>query len=61
MLTLEELKTKLVERFDEVLLCDILEITTEDLVKAFPEKIEDKYDILADELDEGLEREIPTD
>jgi predicted methyltransferase len=61
MLTLEELKTKLVERFDEVLLCDILEITTEDLVKAFPEKIEDKYDILADELDEGMEREIPTD
>jgi predicted methyltransferase len=61
MLTLEELKTKLVERFDEVLLCDILEITTEDLVKAFPEKIEDKYDILADELDEGMEREISTD
>jgi predicted methyltransferase len=61
MLTLEELKTKLVERFDEVLLCDILEITTEDLVKAFPEKIEDKYDILADELDEGMEREIPSD
>jgi hypothetical protein len=61
MLTLEELKTKLVERFDEVLLCDILEITTEDIVKAFPEKIEDKYDILADELDEGMEREIPTD
>jgi hypothetical protein len=61
MLTLEELKTKLSERFDEVLLCDILEITTEDLVKAFPEKIEDKYDILADELDEGLEREISTD
>jgi predicted methyltransferase len=61
MLTLEELKTKLVERFDEVLLCDVLEITTEDLVKAFPEKIEDKYDILADELDDGMEREIPTD
>ena len=61
MLTLEELKTKLVERFDEVLLCDILEITTEDIVKAFPEKIEDKYDILADELDEGMEREIPSD
>jgi hypothetical protein len=61
MLTLEELKTKLVERFDEVLLCDILEITTEDIVKAFPEKIEDKYDILADELDEGMEREISTD
>lgn len=61
MLTLEELKTKLSERMDELTLCDILELTTEDLVNAFQEKIEDMYDILIDELDEGMEREIPTD
>lgn len=61
MLTLEELKTKLSERMDELTLCDILELTTEDLVNAFQDKIEDKYDILVDELDEGMEREVSTD
>lgn len=54
MLTIRELKEKIASRVDEVTLCDILEITSTDLVEVFQDKIEDKYDILV-ELVEGLD------
>jgi hypothetical protein len=51
MLTIEELKQKIKERMSEVDLVDLLEITTDELVGAFLDKIEDKFDVLQDLLD----------
>ena len=51
MLTLSELKEKIVEQVDEVDLIDLLGLTTEDLVNAFEDKIEDKYDNILAELE----------
>jgi hypothetical protein len=51
MLTIEELKQKIKERMSEVDLVDLLEITTDELVEAFLDKIEDKFDVLQDLLD----------
>jgi hypothetical protein len=51
MLTIEELKQKIKERMTEVDLVDLLEITTDELVEAFLDKIEDKFDVLQDLLD----------
>lgn len=45
-LTHEELKDKLATQVDEVTLLDILEVTSEDLVNRFDEKIEDKREQL---------------
>jgi hypothetical protein len=50
-LTIPELKEKIIEQIDEVTLIDLLGITTEDLVIAFIDKIEDKYDLLCVELE----------
>ncbi len=50
-LTIPELKEKIIEQIDEVMLIDLLGISTEDLVNAFIDKIEDKYDILCAELE----------
>jgi len=45
MLTLEETKEKiLAEGYDECLICDILEIGTEELLNAFEDKLLDKQD-----------------
>lgn len=44
MLTIEELKQKIKEQIPEVDLLDVLEITTDDLVEAFQDKIEDNYE-----------------
>lgn len=51
MLTLEELKEKIVEEgYDECLICDILEVSVEELLEAFEckliqnrEKFDDEY------------------
>lgn len=51
MLTIEELKQKIKERMTEVDLVDLLEITTDELVEAFLDKIEDKFDVLQDLLE----------
>ncbi len=50
-LTIPELKEKIIEQIDEVTLVDLLNLTTEDLVNAFIDKIEDRYEILCDELE----------
>ena len=39
-------------RLDELLLMDLLEITSEDIVDRFQDKIEEKYDYLLRELEE---------
>ena len=43
MLTLEELKERIIaEGYDECLICDILEVSTEELLCAFEDKLIDK-------------------
>lgn len=50
-LTFEEVKEKL-KRLDEITLLEVLEISSEDLVENFGDKIEDKIEVLAEELEE---------
>lgn len=52
MLTLEELKEKIVQQIDEVTLIEILGVTTEDLVEVFEEKIEDHFDSFLEVLED---------
>jgi len=49
-LTLQEIKTKLAEQYDEVSLLEMLNIDSYDLVEAFLDRIEDNYDRLAQDL-----------
>lgn len=51
MLTLSELKEKIVQQVDEVDLLDMLALTTQDLVDAFEDKIEDRYETFLAELE----------
>ncbi len=51
MLTLPELKEKIVQQVDEVDIIDLLGLTTEDIVNAFEDKIEDKWDRIVEELE----------
>ena len=51
MLTIPELKEKLVQQFDEIDLLNILDISAEDIVNAFVDKIEDNYDAICAELE----------
>lgn len=50
-LTLEEIKERLM-RLDEVDLCEVLEINSENLVERFVDKIEDKLDYFEKDLEE---------
>jgi hypothetical protein len=49
-LTLEELRERL-KSLDEVTLVELLGLTTEDLVKAFSDLIEDNFESLINEVD----------
>ena len=49
-LTLEELRERL-KSLDEVTLVELLGLTTEDLVKAFSDLIEDNFELLINEVD----------
>jgi hypothetical protein len=51
VLTLQELKEKIIEQVDEVDIIDFLGLTTEDIVNAFEDKIEDKWDKIVAELE----------
>lgn len=51
MLTIEELKEKIIEQLDEVDLIDLLGLTTQDIVYAFADKIEDKFETICSELE----------
>ena len=49
-LTLEELRERL-KSLDEITLVELLGLTTEDLVKAFSDSIEDNFETLINEVD----------
>lgn len=51
MLTLQELKEKIIEQVDEVDIIDLLGLTTQDIVNAFEDKIEDKWEKIESELE----------
>ena len=55
-LTLQELQDRL-KRFDEITLLELLDITSEELVEAFTDRIEDNYDRLVDEVEYDGEEE----
>lgn len=52
MITLEELKQKLMQ-LDEISLVELLEITSEDIVNHFTDVIENNYQEIAGEFDEN--------
>jgi hypothetical protein len=57
MMTLIELKEKIIQQFDEVDLIDLLGLTTEDLVNAFEDVIELKYQSILKELEFNSDEE----
>ena len=52
MLTIEELKEKIVEQINEVDLIDYLGLTSTDLVEVFTDKIEEKFDMFLEVVDD---------
>jgi hypothetical protein len=52
-LTLEELKERLVQHLDEDLICELLSITTVDLVDAFEHRIIRHFDRLEEDFEDG--------
>jgi hypothetical protein len=56
-MTLHDLKYKLSHALDEIELLEVLEITTEDIVTRFEDIILEKFDYLADELEEEKEED----
>tara|TARA_R100000479_G_C6252040_1_gene152771 strand:+ start:274 stop:450 length:177 start_codon:yes stop_codon:yes gene_type:complete len=52
MFTLEDIKDKL-KQLDEVTLMEVLEITSDDLVERFVDKIEQKEETLENDLDDS--------
>lgn len=53
--TIAELKERIVERMDADDLLEVLEVGIEEVVEAFPDKIEDNYERLVQELFDDLE------
>jgi hypothetical protein len=49
-LTLQEITKKLAEQYDEITLLELLNIDSYDLVEAFFDRIEDKYEYFNNEL-----------
>ena len=56
MLTLEEVKERL-KHLDEVILLEVLDISSEELVEAYSDVIADKMDELMEELEEEEDNE----
>ena len=54
-LTIEELKSRLVGEYDEVTLLEILNVTAEDLVEAFEDRVIDRVDKLMEAFEDGEE------
>ncbi len=55
MFTIEELKEKIVENYDPDLLVDVLEVTTEELVEALSDQIQEMADFFEKEFQEDAE------
>ena len=58
MITLEELKEKIIEQIDEVDIIDLLGLTTEDIVNAFEHKVEELEDKIIRELELSSEEDV---
>ena len=52
-MTLEELKDKVVLHLDEELTCELLSITTYDLVEAFERRIIRDFDRIVEDFEDG--------
>ncbi len=52
MLTIEEIGVLLAGRFEHEELCDLLDISTEELVEAFLHKVEERYESINYELED---------
>lgn len=52
MLTFEELKERIAENTDEVMILELLNINSFDLVEAFSDRVEEKYEKLIEEYDD---------
>lgn len=55
MQTLEELKEYLIKQVPEVDLIDLLNLTSEDIVETYHDRIEEMYDSLIEALELNLE------
>lgn len=55
--TLEELKERIANHLDEATILEVLQITTEELVERFEDKIYDRYDTLVGDLFDEEEAE----
>jgi len=56
-LLLPELTDRLAQRFDIVTLLELLDVTSEQLLEAFQDRISEKYDYLTEQLEEPEEDE----
>ena len=57
--TLKEIQGRLSERYDPDYLVELLEISSEELVEAFPDKVEAKFEDLEAELfEEGSDEQV---
>ncbi len=50
-MTLVELKEQLAKKLDEVTLLEVLDISAEELVEAFTDKIEERFNLLVRDMD----------
>ena len=57
MLSIEELKEKIVDQVDELDIIDLLGLTTHDIVNAFEDRVEELYHKIIKELDIVVEGE----
>ena len=55
MLTVEELKEKIIDQVDELDIIDLLGLTTEDIVNAFDYRIEELHNKIIKELELPME------
>ena len=55
MFTIEELKEKIVETYDPDLLVDVLKVTTEELVEALTDQIQEMADFFEEEFKQDEE------
>lgn len=60
-LTLQELKELLKNQVDEISLLEVLNITAEDIVEKFEDRIEENHDRLAREFESESQEESETD
>lgn len=58
MITLQELKDILIERYDPLDVLEMLELSTEDIVSAFTDRIEDLFPKLQEDIGEEIVQSV---